>query len=134
MGVDRLFLAVICSAYTTDVVDGEVRSVLKFAPSMAPIKASIFPLVNNNPALVEKARALFDRLQRRWNVDWDVSGNIGRRYRRADEIGTPFCITVDYETVEKDDCVTVRYRDTTEQVRIPIDDIDAFLQKEIDGY
>ena len=94
IGVDRLLLAIICSAYCEDV-EGEKRTVLKFHPRMAPVKAAIFPLVKNKPEIVEKARELFTKLQRRWNVFWDTSGAIGRRYRRMDEIGTPFCITVD---------------------------------------
>ena len=78
---------------------------------------------------------LYERLRRRWNVDWDVSGAIGRRYRRADEIGTPFCITIDFDTVEKEGkVVTVRYRDSTEQIKMGIDEVETFLQKEVDGY
>ena len=135
LGVDRVFLALVCSAYAEDEVGGEKRSFLKFHPSIAPVKASILPLVKNKPELVEKARGLYESLRRRWNVDWDVSGAIGRRYRRADEIGTPFCITVDFDTIEKEgEIVTVRYRDSTEQVKMGINEVAAFLQKEVDGY
>ena len=132
-GVDRLFLAVLTSAFTEDEVDGEKRTVLKFHPSVAPVKASVFPLVKNKPEITAKAMALFDSLAMRFNVDYDVAGAIGRRYRRADEVGTPFCITVDYDTLE-DDTVTVRERDSTEQLRIPISEVLPYLSKAIDGY
>jgi len=134
LGVDRLFLALICSAYAEDEVGGEKRNFLKFHPSIAPVKVSVLPLVKNKPELVAVAKKLHEDLRKRWNVDYDASGAVGRRYRRADEIGTPFCITVDFDTIEKDNCVTVRYRDTTEQVRVPIDEVVALLSKEINGY
>ena len=134
VGVDRLFLAILCSAYEADKVNGEPRLVLKLNPQMAPVKASILPLVKNKPHLVAKAKDLYTKLRVRWNVEYDDTGAIGRRYRRADEIGTPFCITVDFDTLEKDDCVTVRYRDSTEQVRMPIQEVEQFLQREVDGF
>jgi len=134
LGVDRLMLALMCSAYAEDEVGGEKRNLLKFHPSIAPIKVSVLPLVKNKEELVKVARELFEKLQLRWNVAWDASGAIGRRYRRADEVGTPFCITVDFETIEDDGAVTVRDRDTTEQVRIHLDDIIPYLSKQIDGY
>lgn len=93
---------------------------------------SVFPLVNNKPEITEKARDLFAKLQNRYVCEWDTSGAIGRRYRRADEAGTPFCITVDFETLEND-TVTVRYRDSMEQVRLKITELYSFLSKEIDG-
>ena len=127
-------LALICSAYAEDEVGGEKRSLLKFKPNIAPIKACVLPLVKNKPELVSVARELFETLQKRWNVQWDATGAIGRRYRRADEVGTPFCITVDFETIEQDNAVTIRDRDTTAQVRIPIDEVPAYLGKAIDGY
>lgn len=127
-------LALICSAYAEDEVGGEKRSLLKFNPKIAPIKVSVLPLVKNKEALVKVARDLFDKLQQRWNVQWDAAGAIGRRYRRADEVGTPFCITVDFETIEDDNAVTIRDRDTTEQVRIPLDEVIPYLSKAIDGY
>ena len=132
IGVDRLFLALICSAYAEDEIEGEKRVVLKFHPSMAPIKVGVFPLVKNKPEIMEKARAIYDQLKRRYNVFWDVSGAIGRRYRRMDEAGTPFCITVDFDTLE-DDSVTVRERDSTRQTRMKVDDLLAFFDKEING-
>jgi len=134
LGVDRLVLALICSAYAEDEVGGEKRNFLRFAPAVAPVKAVILPLLKNKPLLVEQAREIFERLQKRYNVQYDASGAIGRRYRRADEIGVPYCITVDFETIEDDAGVTVRDRDTTEQVRMPIDEIIPYLSQRIDGY
>jgi glycyl-tRNA synthetase len=127
-------LALICSAYAEDEVGGEKRSLLKFNPRVAPIKISVLPLVKNKPQLVEVARGLFDKLRKRWNCQWDAAGAIGRRYRRADEVGTPFCVTVDFDTIEKDNTVTIRDRDTTEQVRIPMDEVVPYLTKAIEGY
>jgi len=134
LGVDRLVLALICSAYAEDEIGGEKRNFLKFHPSIAPVKVSVLPLLKNKEELVSVARELYDKLRLRWNVAWDASGAIGRRYRRADEIGTPFCITIDFDTVEKDAGVTVRDRDSTEQVRMSIDDVIPYLSKQIDGY
>ena len=113
---------------------GEKRSLLKFHPSIAPIKCAVLPLVKNKEPLVKAARELFDQVRTRWNCQWDASGAIGRRYRRSDEVGIPFCITVDFETIEEDGAVTVRDRDTTEQVRIPLDEVIPYLSKAIDGY
>eukprot|EP00579_Thalassiosira_antarctica_P009251 CAMPEP_0201880268 /NCGR_PEP_ID=MMETSP0902-20130614/10902_1 /ASSEMBLY_ACC=CAM_ASM_000551 /TAXON_ID=420261 /ORGANISM="Thalassiosira antarctica, Strain CCMP982" /LENGTH=345 /DNA_ID=CAMNT_0048408251 /DNA_START=1368 /DNA_END=2406 /DNA_ORIENTATION=- len=134
LGVDRLILALICSAYAEDEINGEKRNYLSFHPSIAPVKVAVLPLVKNKEPLVKAARGLFEQLQRRWNVSWDQSGAIGRRYRRADEIGVPFCVTVDFETIEDDGAVTVRDRDSTEQVRIPMDEVIPYLSKMIDGY
>jgi len=133
IGVDRLFLALVCSAYDEDTVGGEPRSVLRFTPAIAPIKCAILPLVKNKPELLEKAREIYSKLQMRYNVVWDQSGAIGRRYRRMDEVGTPFCVTVDFDTLE-DGTVTIRDRDTTEQRRVKIDELYSFLSKEIDGF
>ena len=134
LGVDRLILALICSAYAEDEINGEKRNYLSFHPSIAPVKVAVLPLVKNKEPLVRAARELFEKLQRRWNVSWDQTGAIGRRYRRADEVGVPFCVTVDFETIEKDGAVTVRDRDSTEQVRIPMDEVIPYLSKMIDGY
>lgn len=134
LGVDRLILALICSAYAEDEVNGEKRNFLKFQPSIAPIKVSVLPLLKNKEQLVSVARELYDKLKMRWNVSWDATGAVGRRYRRADEVGTPFCITVDFETIEDDAGVTIRDRDTTEQIRLPIDEVIPYLSKQIDGY
>jgi glycyl-tRNA synthetase len=134
LGVDRLMLAVICSAYAEDEVGGEKRNLLRFSPRIAPIKAVVLPLLKNKDQLVSVARTLFEELQQRYNVMYDASGAIGRRYRRADEVGIPFCITVDFDTIEKDAGVTIRDRDTTEQIRLPLDQVIPYLSKAIDGY
>lgn len=133
IGVDRLLLALICSAYCEDEIEGEKRTLLKFHPRVAPIKAAVFPLVKNKPEIVEKARSLYTKLQHRWNVFWDTSGAIGRRYRRMDEIGTPFCITIDFDTLE-DDTVTIRDRDSTDQMRLPINEVIPYLTEQIERY
>ncbi|HQU09172.1 MAG TPA: glycine--tRNA ligase [Opitutales bacterium] len=132
IGVERCLLAVITAAYAEDEVDGEKRVFLKFHPRLAPIKAGIFPLVKNKPELVEKAEGLYKSLKRRWLVSLDTSGAIGKRYRRMDEAGTPYCFTIDYQTLE-DDTVTVRERDSTQQSRIAITEVAAFLEKAIAG-
>ncbi len=130
LGVDRLFLALMCSAYKEDEIDGEKRTVLQFHPRIAPIKAAVFPLVKNKPELLEKAQTLHKKLQRRWNVAFDISGAIGRRYRRMDEVGTPFCITVDFDSLE-DGTITLRDRDTTEQVRMSEEELMEHLESRI---
>lgn len=137
LGVDRTLLAVLTAAYREDEVPNdkgnpEKRTYLKFHPKIAPFKVAVFPLVKNKTELVDKARELYKRLQKRWAVTWDVSGAIGRRYRRQDEIGTPFCVTVDFDTIEKDNQVTVRHRDTTEQVRIPVDQVVGWIEEAMD--
>lgn len=134
LGVDRLILALICSAYAEDEVNGEKRNFLKFHPKVAPVKVAVLPLLKNKEELVSVARELYDQLKLRWNVAWDASGAVGRRYRRADEVGTPFCITVDFDTIEKDAGVTIRDRDTTEQIRLPMEEVIPYLSKQIDGY
>lgn len=132
-GVDRLFLALLTSAYAEDEIGGDKRTLLKFHPSIAPIKVAVFPLVKNKEDIVGKAREIYNKLQRRYNVAWDTAGAIGRRYRRMDEAGTPFCVTVDFDTLE-DGTVTLRDRDTTEQTRVPIDDLYSMLADKIDGF
>jgi glycyl-tRNA synthetase len=127
-------LALICSAYAEDEVGGEKRSLLKFDPKIAPIKVAVLPLVKNKDALVAAARDLFDKIRVRWTCQWDANGAIGRRYRRADEVGIPFCITVDFDTIEKDNSVTIRERDSTDQIRLPMDELIPYLSKNIDGY
>ena len=131
LGVDRTFLAVLCSAYTVDEIEGERRTLLRFHPRVAPIKVGIFPLVKNKPALVEKAHEIYKHMQRRWNVVYDQSGAIGRRYRRIDEAGVPFGVTIDFETIEGDGSITVRNRDTTEQSRFSVDEAISMLESEI---
>ena len=131
LGVDRTFLAVLCSAYSVEEVEGEKRTVLRFNPRVAPIKAGVFPLVKNKPELVERARALYQRLQRRWNVVYDQSGAIGRRYRRIDEAGVPFGLTVDFDTIEGDGSITLRDRDSMKQQRLSEDEAFAYLEERI---
>ena len=130
VGVDRIFLALLVSAYEEDEIDGEQRVVLRFSPAVAPFKAAVFPLVKNKPELVEIAQSLYRELQRDHNIFYDVSGAIGRRYRRQDEIGTPFGITVDFDTLE-DHSVTIRHRDTTEQERIPLNEVATWLNEKV---
>jgi glycyl-tRNA synthetase len=123
VGVGRMMMAVLTDAYHVEEVNGEKRVVLKIKPQIAPIKMAVFPLLKNKPELVDKAREVYMGLKAKYSmVMWDDNGNIGKRYRRQDEIGTPYCITVDFDTL-KDNTVTIRERDTTEQSRCPISDI-----------
>ena len=120
IGVERLFLAVMSEAYCEDEIGGSRRVVLKLPKLLAPYRFCVSPLLKNKPELVKKAREVYELLREKYgNVTWDDSGNIGKRYRKQDEIGTPKCVVVDFETLE-DDTVTVRDRDTTEQVRTKI--------------
>lgn len=129
MGVDRATLAFLMDAYTEDELGGEKRVVLKLHPRLAPMTAAVFPLLKNKPPLVEKARAVFTGLRELFDdIAWDDIGNIGKRYRRQDEVGTPWCITIDFQTLE-DDTVTVRDRDTGEQVRASIADLESYIRK-----
>ncbi|HNT89238.1 MAG TPA: His/Gly/Thr/Pro-type tRNA ligase C-terminal domain-containing protein, partial [Candidatus Hydrogenedentes bacterium] len=128
-GVDRTALAVLCDAYAEDVIEGEKRVVMRFHPRIAPIKAGVFPLVKKD-GLAEIAQDLERRLRRKFITFYDQSGAIGRRYRRMDEAGTPFCICVDYQTKE-DGTITVRDRDTLEQVRIPMDEAAEYIGKRV---
>jgi len=128
-GVERTVLAVLSDAYTEDVVDGETRVYLKFSPKVAPIKVAVFPLLKNKPVLVEKAQEIYKMLKKDIkSVAFDDNGNIGKRYRRQDEIGTPYCVTVDFDTVEKDAGVTVRNRDTGKQERVKIEELTSYLK------
>jgi len=123
LGVDRTVLAVLLSAYTEDELGGEKRVYLKLNKNIAPIRAAVFPLLKNKPELVSKARAVYKMLKKDIaNIEFDDNGNIGKRYRRQDEIGTPYCITIDFDTLE-DDTVTLRDRDTGEQKRIKVADL-----------
>lgn len=122
-GVERAIMAVLTAAFTEDEVNGEKRTYLKLPEHLAPVRYAVSPLVKNKPELVEKAREVYKILKdKHGNVMWDDNGNIGKRYRRQDEIGTPECVTIDFQTLE-DNTVTVRNRDTTEQVRKPIVEI-----------
>ena len=123
IGVERLFLAVLTSAYTEDEINNEKRIVLKLPETLAPYKFCVSPLLKNKPELVNKAKEVYQALRQKYsNVTWDDSGNIGKRYRKQDEIGTPKCVVIDFDTLS-DDTVTVRNRDTTEQSRIKINDL-----------
>lgn len=116
-GVERALMAVLSSAYTEDEVNGETRIFLRLPEHLAPVRFAVSPLVRNKPELVEKARKVYTTLKQKYgNVMWDDNGNIGKRYRRQDEIGTPHCVVIDFQTLE-DGTVTVRDRDTTEQRR-----------------
>ena len=131
-GADRFALAVLCEAYHEDKVPDakgnvEERIVMRFHPRLAPIKAAIFPLVNKE-GMPEKAMELYRSLKPFYNVFYDASGAVGRRYRRQDEVGTPFCITIDGDTMTNG-TVTIRDRDTTVQRRIPITDVKAEIDK-----
>ena len=122
-GVERAVMAVMAAAYTEDEVNGEKRIVMKFPEHLAPVKYCVSPLLKNKPELVEKAREVYQILKKkRGNVMWDDNGNIGKRYRRQDEIGTPYCVVVDFDSLE-DNNVTIRDRDTTEQRRVAIADL-----------
>ncbi len=118
-GVNRAMLAFLCDAYDEEVVADRERTVLRLHPQLAPVKAAVLPLIGKDAAMVEKARALYEQLRRVVSVEYDDSGQIGRRYRRQDEIGTPFALTVDEQTAE-DDTVTIRDRDSLAQERIPL--------------
>lgn len=130
VGVGRTMLAVLTDAYTEEDVEGETRVVLKFPPKLSPIKIAIFPLLKNKPKLVEKAHGIYDELKLKYMCEFDDSGNIGKRYRRQDEIGTPFCVTVDFESLE-DEAVTVRDRDTMVQERIKIAELGKYLEEKL---
>jgi glycyl-tRNA synthetase len=150
-GVDRIALALLCNAYREEWLPKdneaaeiiiaepgkpapagyEARTVMGFAPRIAPVKVAVFPLLKNKPELVDKARSLFTDYRRYWPCFYDVTGAIGRRYRRQDEIGTPFGVTVDFQTLQ-DDTVTLRDRDTMKQERLKIVDLSAYLHKTLD--
>ena len=131
VGVGRTVLAAICNAYVEEeTACGEKRVVLKFKPSLAPVKVAVFPLMKNKPELVAKAKEIFDTLKMDWMCEFDDNGNVGKRYRRQDEIGTPFCVTVDFESLE-DGSVTVRDRDTMTQERIKIADLQKYFGEKL---
>lgn len=130
-GLGRMFLAFLSDAYSEDVQDGEPRTVLKLSRELAPIKVAVFPLLKNKPELVAKAREVYGELKQHMRAEWDDNGNIGKRYRRQDEIGTPACVTIDFDTLGENpellDTVTVRNRDTGAQERVAIRDLVAHL-------
>ncbi|MDO8552970.1 MAG: glycine--tRNA ligase [bacterium] len=127
-GVERIILAVLQTAYTEDTLGKEARTYLKFNPAVAPVKAAVFPLLKNKPELVAKAREVYTSLKKNVpQIMWDDNGNIGKRYRRQDEIGTPVCITIDFQTLE-DDTVTVRDRDTGKQERVSVSELEQQIK------
>lgn len=126
VGLGRMFLTFICDAYQEEMLEDGPRSVLKIKPSLAPIKVAVFPLLRNKPELISKAREVFENLREDMRCEWDDNGNIGKRYRRQDEIGTPYCVTVDFDTLDTEE-VTVRDRDTMQQEKVKISDLRSFL-------
>lgn len=133
VGVDRTFLAVMTEFYDEDELGGETRVVMRLPYKLAPIKVAVFPLLKNKPHLVEKAKEIFNELSQHIRAEFDDNGNVGKRYRRQDEIGTPWCVTVDFETMGDEDpslkdTVTVRNRDTGEQERVAIADLPAYIK------
>ena len=131
LGADRVALAFLCDAYDEEVVgqdkkgNDDIRTVLRLHPALAPYKAAVLPL---SKKLHDKAMPIYEELSKKFMIDYDEAGSIGKRYRREDEIGTPMCITVDFET-ENDGCVTIRDRDTMEQIRLPIAEVAAYIEK-----
>jgi len=125
-GVERIFLAVLTEAYNDDKKRGNI--VLKLHPRLAPIKVGVFPIVANDKNVVKKAREVLDSIKDDFHCFWDAGGSIGRRYARQDEVGTPFNVTIDFESLE-DNSVTIRNRDDTSQIRVPIKDLKEILKK-----
>lgn len=126
-GVDRSFLVAIDAAYTEEKIEDGERVVMKFPNKIAPIKIAVFPLLKNKPDLVNKAKEIFDILKSDYNCEFDDNGNIGKRYRRQDEIGTPYCVTIDFDSLEKNN-VTIRDRDTMKQESINIDSLENYFK------
>ena len=129
-GVDRTFLFLLLDAYREEVDKDGVRVVLSLNPKIAPYKVAVFPLLKNKPELVMKARELYLNLRKKFAAAWDERGNIGKRYYAQDEIGTPFCVTIDFQTLE-DNTVTIRDRDTMKQERIAVGEIKEYLNKQL---
>ena len=128
-GADRTVLISLIDAYDEDEVDGEKRTVMRFDPKIAPVKAAIFPLMKKDE-LTGIAKGIFDTLKKKFDIEYDDSGAIGKRYRRQDEIGTPFCITVDYDTIA-DQTVTIRQRDSMKQERVKIEDLEGIIAAKV---
>ena len=131
LGADRVVLAFLTDAYDEEVVDEEkkdIRTVLRLHPALAPYKCAVLPLQKN---LGEKADEVYVKMMKKFSTTYDVTGSIGKRYRRQDEIGTPYCVTIDFQTLE-DETVTVRDRDTMEQIRLPIDEAIKYIEEKIE--
>lgn len=128
-GLDRTVLAILCQAYAEEeVAEGDIRTVLHLNPAIAPYKVAVLPL---SKKLSEKAEEVYSKLCKKFMCDYDEAGSIGKRYRREDEIGTPYCVTIDFDTLE-DETVTIRDRDTMEQIRIKIDEVEKYIQERIE--
>ena len=128
LGCDRVTLAFLCNAYEEqEIAEGDVRTVLHLHPALAPYKVAVLPL---SKKLSEKAEEVYARLSKNFMCDYDEAGSIGKRYRREDEIGTPYCVTIDFDTLE-DECVTIRDRDTMEQVRVKIDELENWINEKV---
>ena len=129
LGCDRVALAFLCNAYDEEeIAEGDVRTVLHLHPALAPYKVAVLPL---SKKLSEKAEEIYSSLSKKFMCDYDEAGSIGKRYRREDEIGTPYCVTIDFDTLD-DNCVTIRDRDTMEQIRVKIDELEAWIQEKVD--
>jgi glycyl-tRNA synthetase len=126
VSIERIFVALLCDAYHEEVVAERDRTVLRLSPKVAPVKAAILPLISKDEGMATRARNLFEELRKRWSVEHDESGQIGKRYRRQDEIGTPWAFTIDEQTLE-DETVTVRDRDSLAQERVPLSGVAAWL-------
>ena len=132
-GVDRSFFFLLLDAFHEDKLEnGEVRTWLQVNPLISAYKLAIFPLAANKPELVDYADKLYQQLSKKFSVDWDDSSNIGKKYRRADEIGTPWCLVVDFQTLE-DQTVTIRDRDTMEQIRLKSDEVLSWVEKKLEN-
>ncbi len=130
VGLNRLFLMFLDNAYTEEKIENENRIVLKIDKRLSPIKIAIFPLLKNKPNLVEKAKEIYEELRETWICEFDISGSIGKRYRRQDEIGTPYCVTVDFDSLT-DNSVTIRERDTMKQERVEVDNLKEYFSKNL---
>ena len=129
LGCDRVALAFLCNAYDEEeIAEGDVRTVLHLHPALAPYKVAVLPL---SKKLSEKAEEVYSNLSKKFMCDYDEAGSIGKRYRREDEIGTPYCVTIDFDTLE-DNCVTIRDRDTMEQVRVKIDELENWISEKVE--
>ncbi|HUV55921.1 MAG TPA: His/Gly/Thr/Pro-type tRNA ligase C-terminal domain-containing protein, partial [Dehalococcoidales bacterium] len=130
-GVDRSALAVLCDAYDEEEEEGEIRVVLRFHPSLAPVKVAVLPL-SRKEKLATLAKQIHADLRQCWSTQYDDAQSIGRRYRRQDEIGTPFCVTIDFQSLE-DEQVTIRERDTMNQIRVPLSELKTALAAKLSG-
>ena len=129
LGADRVALAFLCNSYEEEeIAEGDTRTVLQLHPALAPYKVAVLPL---SKKLSEKAEEVYANLSKKFMCDYDEAGSIGKRYRREDEIGTPYCITVDFDTLE-DNCVTIRDRDTMEQIRVNINELENWISEKVE--